>query len=51
MLKVIKEERKKLTEYLYLFTEKIDDVKKKTEKWNVFVNSIFDLFLTKSKEI
>jgi len=30
MLKTIKEERKKLTEYLSLFTEKIEDIKKKT---------------------
>ncbi len=33
MLKVIKEERKKLNEYLSLFHEKIEDIKKKTEKW------------------
>lgn len=32
MLKVIKEERKKLNEYLSLFHEKIEDIKKKTEK-------------------
>lgn len=32
MLKVIKEERKKLNEYLSLFYEKLDDTKKKTEK-------------------
>lgn len=31
MLKVIKEEKKKLTEYLQLFMEKTED-KKKTEK-------------------
>jgi hypothetical protein len=29
---VIKEERKKLNEYLSLFHEKIEDIKKKTEK-------------------
>lgn len=33
MLKVIKEERKKLNEYLSLFNEKIEDIKKKSEKW------------------
>ncbi len=33
MLKVIKEERRKLNEYLSLFNEKIEDIKKKTEKW------------------
>ena len=32
MLKVIKEERRKLNEYLSLFNEKIEDIKKKTEK-------------------
>ena len=32
MLKVITEERKKLNEYLSLFNEKIEDIKKKTEK-------------------
>lgn len=30
MLKMIKEERKKLNEYLSLFYEKLDDTKKKT---------------------
>lgn len=30
MLKLIKEERKKLNEYLSLFYEKLDDTKKKT---------------------